>query len=291
MLALGQNKIKELDLLVQQHLDLKAQLAKTDEPLQQKYSKAEVIYNLYQNEYQIILKEGNKQEINLAIVLFYINAYEFGKSLYFNRLYEQSLYLFGRLDENVRTIPKTLLIKYNYQGKTLQFSYDQDFKELQQTIDLKVGISFSHLKKFTDAIPFLKRFLTSNSGLVNESYMANSQLVSIFSSDTKLRVELDYAQSLYETMYWYHQLNPAQKEEITKAHPLPQFIKVSLELQRDYGYGADQPVFQNASRLIDLYNGSKQQTQLKDYCCKVKNLVALYDKNSKAYLSLSKICP
>ncbi|MEQ1625524.1 MAG: hypothetical protein ABL870_12570, partial [Sediminibacterium sp.] len=268
-----------------------AQLTKTDEPLQQKFMKAEAIYNRNQNEYQLVLKEGSKQEINFAIVLYYVNAYQFGKSLYFNRLYEQSLLLFGRLDENARSIPKTLLVEYNYQGRPLQFSYDQDFKELQQTIDLKIGISFSHLKKYADAIPFLKSFLASNSGLVYESFIANGQLVGIYNADAKQRVELDYAQSLYQTMYWYHQLNPAQKEEVTKAHPLPQFIKASLELQREYGYGVDQPVFQNASRLIDLYNGSKQASQLKEYCCKVKNMVALYDKNSKAYISLSKICP
>jgi hypothetical protein len=291
MLLLGQNRTKELDLLVQQHLDLKAQLAKTNEPLQQKYMKAEAIYNRNQSEYQLILKDGNKQEINLAIVLYYINAFQFGKALYLNRLYEQSLILFAKLDDNVRTIPQNFIIQYNYQGTQLEFTYDHDFKELNQTVDFMIGISFSQLKKYPDALKFLNNFLALNTGLINESYITNYQLAGIYYENRKTTDELNYAQALYQTMFWYHQLSPAQKDEITKAHPLPQFFKASLELQREYGYGADQPVFQNAYRIVSLYNESKQQAQLKQYCCKVKNMVALYDKNCNAYIALSKICP
>lgn len=291
MLLLGQNRTKELDLLVQQHLDLKAQLAKTNEPLQQKYMKAEAIYNRNQSEYQLILKDGNKQEINLAIVLYYINAFQFGKALYLNRLYEQSLILFAKLDDNVRTIPKNFIIQYNYQGTQLEFTYDHDFKELNQTVDFMIGISFSQLKKYPDALKFLNKFLALNTGLINESYITNYQLAGIYYENRKTTDELNYAQALYQTMFWYHQLSPAQKDEITKAHPLPQFFKASLELQREYGYGADQPVFQNAYRIVSLYNESKQHAQLKQYCCKVKNMVALYDKNCNAYIALSKICP
>jgi hypothetical protein len=164
-----------------------------------------------------------------------------------------------------------------------------------QMLDCMAGVSFIQTKRYVDGYNFLKKFLALDNKLVEESFAAHTQIISLYlnHNEGKLVTDLDYAQSLYGAMYWYNQFTPAQKKVITDANTPPQAVMLlgDLNMLRQFGYGKDQPIFLNANRLGFLYNKSIEKEKIKEISCKCSLIVAEYDKNSKEYQNLKKICP